>query len=95
MSNISNHSDDNEAAPVYEEEKGSKVFLDVVFPIPVDTLFSLLWLTDSPFWSRFMNLRKTKNWFADEWNNNPDGKITRECRCLQVISDFFNSSSKI
>ena len=56
----------------------------MVFPVPVDTLFSLLWLTESPFWSRFMILRKTKNWFADEWQNQPDGKIIRECRCLQV-----------
>lgn len=32
-----------------------------------------------------MILRKTKNWFADEWQNQPDGKIIRECRCLQHI----------
>ena len=75
---------DNEPVPVFAEPNGSKVFLDVVFPVPVDTLFSLLWLTESPFWSRFMILRKTKNWFADEWQNQPDGKIIRECRCLQV-----------
>lgn len=85
MSNTSNHSDEHEPVPVFAEPNGAKVFLDVVFPVPVDTLFSLLWLTESPFWSRFMNLRKTKNWFADEWQNQPDGKIIRECRCLQHI----------
>lgn len=76
-----------EPPKLHHEEKLSKCFLDVVFPIPIDTLFSLVWLTDSPFWKKFMLLRKTKNWYAEDWSEK-DGEYQRECRCLQVT---FNS----
>lgn len=88
ISNTSQHSDENdlEPAPLYAEDKNSKVYLDAEFPVPVDTLFSLLWLPSSPFWSAFMTARKTKNWVCEEWSNdNGSGKITRECRCIQHI----------
>lgn len=85
ISNTSQHSEENdhEPAPLYDEDKNSKVYLDAEFPVPVDTLFSLLWLPSSPFWSSFMTIRKTKNWSCDEWSNN--NRITRECRCIQHI----------
>jgi len=72
-----------EPPQLYEEEKGSKVFLDAEFPVPVDTLFSLLFLPSSPFWVAFMNIRKTKSWTCQDWKNEAD-KITREAKCLQV-----------
>ena len=75
---------ETEAAQLYEEDKGSKVFLDAEFPVPVDTLFSLLWLPSSPFWMSFMSNRKTKTWTCSEWKNEGD-KITRDAKCLQVI----------
>jgi hypothetical protein len=85
ISNHSQNSEENEmeAPQLYEEEKGSKVFLDAEFPVPVDTLFSLLWLPSSPFWMAFMNIRKTKSWSCQDWKNEAD-KITREAKCLQV-----------
>ena len=70
--------------PLYAEDKGAKIYLDCEFPVPVDTLFSLLWLPSSPFWSAYMNHRKTKNWTCEEWRTESDGKIMRECKCLQV-----------
>ena len=76
---------DLEPAPLYAEDKNSKVYLDAEFPVPVDTLFSLVWLPSSPFWSAFMNIRKTRQWTCDEWSNESSGKITRECRCIQHI----------
>jgi len=86
ISNTSQHSDENdtEPAPLYEEDKNSKVYLDAEFPVPVDTLFSLLWLPSSPFWSAFMKIRKTKNWTCEEWSSGTS-KITRQCRCIQHI----------
>jgi len=87
ISNTSQHSEENdlEPAPLYAEDKNSKVYLDAEFPVPVDTLFSLVWLPSSPFWSAFMNIRKTRQWTCDEWSNESSGKITRECRCIQHI----------
>ena len=70
--------------PLYAEDKGAKIYLDCEFPVPVDTLFSLLWLPSSPFWSAYMTHRKTKNWTCEEWRTESDGKIMRECKCLQV-----------
>jgi len=86
ISNHSQNSEENEteAAQLYEEDKGSKVFLDAEFPVPVDTLFSLLWLPSSPFWMSFMSNRKTKTWTCSEWKNEGD-KITRDAKCLQHI----------
>lgn len=77
-------SESMEPPKLHHEEKLSKCFLDVVFPIPIDTLFSLVWLTDSPFWKKFMLLRKTKNWYAEDWSEK-DGEYQRECRCLQHV----------
>lgn len=85
ISNSSTHSEESMEPPkLHHEEKLSKCFLDVVFPIPIDTLFSLVWLTDSPFWKKFMLLRKTKNWYAEDWSEK-DGEYQRECRCLQHV----------
>lgn len=85
ISNASTNSEENLEPPkLHHEEKLSKCFLDVVFPIPIDTLFSLVWLTDSPFWKKFMLLRKTKNWYAEDWSEK-DGEYQRECRCLQHV----------
>ena len=49
---------DLEPAPLYAEDKNSKVYLDAEFPVPVDTLFSLLWL---PRFVTFKILRILKN----------------------------------
>ncbi|CAG5081197.1 Oidioi.mRNA.OKI2018_I69.PAR.g9811.t1.cds [Oikopleura dioica] len=85
ISQASNNSEENLEPPsLHHEDKLSKCFLDVVFPIPIDTLFSLVWLTDSPFWKKFMTVRKTKNWYAEEWSEK-DGEYQRECRCLQHV----------
>lgn len=87
VSNASQNSDENETdlPPLYAEDKGAKIYLDCEFPVPVDTLFSLLWLPSSPFWSAYMTHRKTKNWTCEEWRTESDGKIMRECKCLQHI----------
>jgi len=81
--------------PLYAEDKGAKIYLDCEFPVPVDTLFSLLWLPSSPFWSAYMTHRKTKNWTCEEWRTESDGKIMRECKCLQVRNICLRNVSHI